>query len=33
LDQLKVFTTEEAADRWLADNDPAGVAFEYEIIE
>jgi hypothetical protein len=32
-DQLKVFRTEDAANRWLTENDPAGVAFEYEIID
>jgi hypothetical protein len=30
---LKVFATEDAAERWFAENDPEGVAFEYSIIE
>lgn len=30
-DRLKVFATEEAADAWLAENDPEGVAFEYDV--
>jgi hypothetical protein len=29
IDHLKVFATEEAAERWFAENDPEGVAFEY----
>ena len=29
-DHLQVFAIEEAADRWLEENDPEGVAFEYE---
>jgi hypothetical protein len=31
-DHLKVFTDEQAAERWFAENDPEGVAFEYEVI-
>jgi hypothetical protein len=30
---LKVFVDEEAASRWLEENDPEGVAFEYDVIE
>jgi hypothetical protein len=30
---LKVFADEEAANRWLEENDPEGVAFEYEVLE
>jgi hypothetical protein len=30
---LKVFANEEAANRWLEENDPEGVAFEYDVIE
>jgi hypothetical protein len=30
---LKVFADEEAASRWLEENDPEGVAFEYDVIE
>ena len=29
---LKVFTTREAAEAWLANNDPEGVAFAYEVL-
>jgi hypothetical protein len=32
-DHLKVFANEEAAERWFAENDPEGVAFEYEVLE
>jgi hypothetical protein len=32
-DHVKVFATEDAADRWFAENDPEGVAFEYPIQE
>jgi hypothetical protein len=30
-DHLKVFASEEAAERWFRDHDPEGVAFEYSI--
>jgi hypothetical protein len=30
-DHLKVFADEAAADRWFAENDPEGVAFEYPV--
>jgi hypothetical protein len=30
---LKVFASEEAAERWFADHDPEGVAFEYPVVE
>jgi hypothetical protein len=33
VDYLKVFASEEAAETWLAENDPEGVAFEYEVME
>jgi hypothetical protein len=33
VDYLKVFATAEAADRWFAEHDPEGVAFEYEVLE
>jgi hypothetical protein len=29
---IKVFATSDAAERWLDENDPEGVAFEYEVI-
>jgi hypothetical protein len=32
-DHLKVFATAGAADKWLEENDPEGVAFEYEVLE
>jgi hypothetical protein len=32
-DHLKVFASEDAADTWLQENDPEGVAFEYEVLE
>jgi hypothetical protein len=32
-DQPKVFATEDAAETWLQENDPEGVAFEYEVLE
>jgi hypothetical protein len=31
-DHLKVFASEEAANAWLAEHDPEGVAFEYPVI-
>jgi hypothetical protein len=33
VDHLKVFVNEGTAEIWLAENDPEGVAFEYEVIE
>ena len=30
---LKVFASEAAAETWLQENDPEGVAFEYEVLE
>jgi hypothetical protein len=30
---LKVFANVEAAEKWLEENDPEGVAFEYEVLE
>jgi len=32
-DHLKVFANADAAEAWFEENDPEGVAFEYEIIE
>jgi len=32
-DHIKVFANELAANRWLEENDPEGVAFEYEVLE
>jgi hypothetical protein len=33
IDHLKVFIDEATADTWLAENDPEGMAFEYEVME
>jgi hypothetical protein len=30
---LKVFANADAAETWLEENDPEGVAFEYEVLE
>jgi len=32
-DHLKVFANADAAETWFAENDPEGVAFEYEVLE
>jgi hypothetical protein len=32
-DHLKVFATTDAAEAWFEENDPEGVAFEYEVLE
>jgi hypothetical protein len=32
-DHIKVFATIEAAEKWFEENDPEGVAFEYEVLE
>jgi hypothetical protein len=32
-EHLKVFANADAAEAWFAENDPEGVAFEYEIWE
>jgi hypothetical protein len=32
-DHLKVFANQEAAQAWFEENDPEGVAFEYEVLE
>jgi hypothetical protein len=29
---LRVFTSEDAAEKWLKENDPEGVAFEYPVL-
>jgi len=31
-EHLKVFANQEAALAWFAENDPEGVAFEYEVL-
>jgi hypothetical protein len=33
VDHLKVFANRDAADTWFEENDPEGVAFEYEVLE
>ena len=33
VDHLKVFASEDAAEKWLQENNPEGVAFEYEVLE
>jgi hypothetical protein len=33
VDHLKVFANEEAMQRWFDENDPEGVAFEYQVLE
>jgi hypothetical protein len=32
-DRLKVFANAAAAETWLQENDPEGVAFEYDVME
>jgi hypothetical protein len=32
-DHLKVFANAAAADTWLEENEPEGVAFKYEVLE
>jgi hypothetical protein len=32
-DHLKVFANEDAAEKWFEENDPEGVAFEYEVLK
>ena len=32
-EELKVFATEDAARAWFEENDPEGVAFEYEVLD
>ncbi len=33
VDHLKVFANDDAAETWPQENDPEGVAFEYEVLE
>ncbi|MGY2905752.1 hypothetical protein [Bradyrhizobium sp. URHC0002] len=33
LNHLKVFANADAAETWFEENDPEGVAFEYEVLE
>jgi hypothetical protein len=30
---LKVFASPDLADEWFKENDPEGVAFEYEVVD
>ena len=30
---VKVFANQDGAETWFAENDPEGVAFEYEVLE
>jgi hypothetical protein len=32
-EHIEVFASVEAAERWFEENDPEGVAFEYEVID
>jgi hypothetical protein len=32
-EQIKVFATVDAASKWFEENDPEGVAFEYEVLQ
>jgi hypothetical protein len=32
-DHLKVFASADAGETWSEENDPEGVAFEYEVLE
>ncbi|WP_201724346.1 hypothetical protein [Bradyrhizobium centrolobii] len=32
-EHIKVFVNQDAAEKWFEDNDPEGVAFEYEVFE
>jgi hypothetical protein len=32
VDHVNVFADEDAAEKWFAENDPEGVAFEYPVI-
>jgi hypothetical protein len=33
VDHIKVFSTVDAAEAWFEENDPEGVAFEYDVLE
>ena len=32
-DHVKVFANVDAAEKWFEENDPEGIAFEYEVLE
>jgi hypothetical protein len=33
VDHIKVLANKDAAETWFQENDPEGVAFEYEVLE
>jgi hypothetical protein len=33
VEHIKVFANQDAAEKWFEENDPEGVAFEYEALE
>lgn len=33
VEQIKVFANADAAETWFEENDPEGVAFEYQVLE
>jgi hypothetical protein len=33
VNHIKVFATADAAEKWFGENNPEGVAFEYEVLE
>lgn len=33
VEHIKVFANVDAAEKWFEENDPEGVAFEYEVLE
>ncbi|UPT93878.1 hypothetical protein J4G48_0031705 [Bradyrhizobium barranii subsp. apii] len=33
IEHIKIFATADAAERWFEENDPEGVAFEYDVME
>ncbi|SCB33288.1 hypothetical protein GA0061099_10056 [Bradyrhizobium yuanmingense] len=33
VDHIKLFANQDAAEKWFEENDPEGVAFEYEVLE
>ena len=32
-EHIKVFANQDAAEKWFEENDPEGVAFEYEVLD
>jgi hypothetical protein len=32
-EHIKVFANQDAAETWFSENDPEGVAFEYQVVE